>query len=87
MEHPEDGEAGADGVAWLDADEAGHPALGVRLEESRRVVGEPHVIRVLGHEALYQVDLLEGDLHGVLVLRTTGGVGHPQLQDSGYWPI
>ena len=63
MEHPQDGKAGANGVARLDADEAGHLAVGVRLEEGRGVVGEAHVVRVLGDEALDQVDLLQGDLH------------------------
>ena len=80
VEHPEDGEAGADGVARLDADEAGYPALGVRLEEGGRVVGEAHVVRVLCDEALDQVDLLQGHLNRVLVLRAARRVGHPQLQ-------
>ena len=63
MEHPQYGKAGADGVARLDTDEAGHLAVRVRLEEGRRVVGEAHVVRVLGDESLDQVDLLQGDLH------------------------
>ena len=38
------------------------------------------VLAVVGHQPLDEVDLLEGDLHRVLVLGPTGGVGHPQLR-------
>ena len=38
------------------------------------------VLAVVGHQPLDQVNLLQGDLHRVLVLGPTGGVGHPQLR-------
>ena len=41
------------------------------------------MLAVVGHQPLDQVDLLQGDLHGVLVLGPTGRVGHPQLRWVG----
>ena len=34
---------------------------------------------ILVDEPLDEIDLLQGDLNGVLVLGTTGGVGNPEL--------
>ena len=41
--------------------------------------GQLQVLVVVCHQPLDQVDLFQGDLHCVLVLGPTGGVGHPQL--------
>ena len=41
--------------------------------------GQLQVLVVVCHQPLDQVDLLQGDLHCILVLGPTGGVGHPQL--------
>ena len=43
---------------------------------------ELEVCVVLLDKPLDEVDLLERDLHRVLVLGTTGGVGHPQLKSN-----
>ena len=43
------------------------------LRSHRQVSG------ILVDEPLDEIDLLQGDLNGVLVLGTTGGVGNPEL--------
>jgi hypothetical protein len=45
-----------------------------------RRLDELELLRVGLDEPLDQVDLLQGDLHGVLVLGPAGRVRHPQLQ-------
>jgi hypothetical protein len=81
VEHPEDGEGRADGVARLHRHEAGHAALGVRLHQPRRVVHEGQVLRVLHDDAFDQVDLLQRDLDGVTVLRAARRVRYPKLKN------
>ncbi len=80
MEHPQHREARPDRVSRLDADHRGHPALRVDGLQPGAVVDERHVIGVLADEPLDQVDLLKGDLDGVLVLAAAGRVSDPQLE-------
>ena len=47
-----------------------------------RVIDESEMIRVLVDESFDEINLLQRDLDGIFMLRTTGSVGHPQLQNK-----
>ena len=95
MVHPEHREGGPDGVAGLHGDHPrdlpglvdGHQVW--NLGELRHFVisfltigsgDQLQVLAVVCHQPLDKVDLLESDLHCVLMLGPTRGVGHPKLR-------
>ncbi len=83
MEHPEHGQAGADGVPGLHRNQAGDAAAGVGLHDLVRGLDQLQLSAVRLRQPLDQVDLLQGQLHRVLVLGTARGVGNPQLRVYG----
>lgn len=80
MKAPQHRHGGADAVATLYPDQAGDHPVPVRVLQLAARRHQPDAFGVARREPAHDVDLLEGELHGVEELRLAWHVGRPKLR-------
>lgn len=77
---PQHRHGGADAVATLYPDQAGDHPVPVRVLQLAARRHQPDALRVARREPTHDVDLLEGELHGIKELRLAWHIGRPELR-------
>lgn len=80
VEAPQHRHGGADAVATLDPHQAGDHPVPVRVLQLAAGLHQPDALGVARREPAHDVDLLEGELHGVEELRLARHVDRPELR-------
>ena len=79
IEHTKNAQTGPNRMATLDANQAGNLARSMGLLDARGRGDQRHVMGIELHEAAYQIDLLQGQLHCIQMLGGARRIGGPEL--------